>query len=588
MGGTPVTRELPNEPHGAVPLPFSAVVGQDEAKLALLLVAIEPRLGGVLLCGQKGSAKTTLARGFAGLLPGDAPFVELPLGATEDRVLGSLDLAELLTNGTPRYRPGLLAAAHGGVLYVDEINLLADHLVDVLLDVAVSGVNRVEREGLSHTHPARFVLVASMNPEEGELRPQLLDRFGLTVDITAPTDVGARARAVHAQLAVERDRQRLAGYEDGDRELRRRLAAVESAAVPGEVVERAAEVAMAVSAEGLRADLMLCRAAAANASWNGRPSASVDDLRTVASLVLAHRRRRAPFDEPGISDEELDRAFNEAPQTGPADAPDDVADPEPVSRTPPLPNRRASADRDGRRNIAAGRKGRFVRDVAAGDPPTEIATAATAINVGVRRAAEPGAGPDRSDLRDVVREHRTGSLVIVTVDASGSMGAERRMAIAKGAVLELLTHAYQQRDRVALVTFRGDRADVVLRPTGSIEIARARTVALPTGGATPLAAGLVAAGTLAQDARNQDLEPLIVLITDGRATSGGDDPVATARREAERVARTGVRGVVVDAELGASRLGLAREFAQVLRYDWIPLERFTAGHVTELARLAGA
>jgi Mg-chelatase subunit ChlI len=152
-------------------LPFSAVVGQDDAKLALLLAAIDPRLGGVLLRGQKGSAKTTLARGLAQLLPGESPFVELPLGATEDRVLGSLDLTELLSTGTPRYRPGLLAAAHGGVLYVDEINLLADHLVDVLLDVAVTGVNRVEREGVSHTHPARFVLVASMNPEEGTCAP---------------------------------------------------------------------------------------------------------------------------------------------------------------------------------------------------------------------------------------------------------------------------------------------------------------------------------------------------------------------------------------------------------------------------------
>src|SRR6185503_1878628 len=244
-------------------LPFSAVVGQDDAKTALVLAAVEPGLGGVLLRGHKGSAKTTLARGLAALLPGDAPFVELPLGATEDRVLGALDLGELLTAGTPRFRPGLLAAAHGGVLYVDEINLLADHLVDVLLDVAVSGVNRVEREGISHAHPARFVLVASMNPEEGELRPQLLDRFGLAVDVVAPTDAATRVIAVQAQLSVERDPEVLIEYEAADAELRRRLASAGRASMPDDVVGRAADVALAVGAEGLRADLMLCRAATA-------------------------------------------------------------------------------------------------------------------------------------------------------------------------------------------------------------------------------------------------------------------------------------------------------------------------------------
>jgi len=165
--------------------PFSAVVGQDQAKLALLLAALEPAIGGVLLRGEKGTAKTTLARGLAVLLPGHAPFVDLPVGATEDRVVGSIDVTAALTGGVVRFAPGLLAAAHGGVLYVDEVNLLPDHLVDVLLDVAASGRNRVEREGVSHAHDANFVLVGSMNPEEGELRPQLLDRFGLCVDVVS-------------------------------------------------------------------------------------------------------------------------------------------------------------------------------------------------------------------------------------------------------------------------------------------------------------------------------------------------------------------------------------------------------------------
>ena len=205
--------------------PFSAVVGHDDAKLALLLAAGQPLLGGVLLRGDKGSAKTTLARGLAALLGDDAPFVELPLGATEDRVIGSIDLASLLADGTPVVRGGLLAAAHGGVLYVDEINLLADHLIDALLDVAVSGVNRIERDGVAHEHPARFVLIGSMNPEEGELRPQLLDRFGFSVDVRASDDPLERAVAVRRRLAFEADPRSLDEFRDADVELRQRLAA---------------------------------------------------------------------------------------------------------------------------------------------------------------------------------------------------------------------------------------------------------------------------------------------------------------------------------------------------------------------------
>src|SRR5215469_402607 len=186
-------------------LPFSAVVGQDEAKLALILAALDRRIGGVLLRGEKGTAKSTLARGLAALLPGSAPFVELPIGATEDRVVGSIDLTAALTGGEHRFRPGLLATADGGVLYVDEINLLPDHLVDVLLDAAASGINRVEREGISHVHPSRFLLIGSMNPEEGDLRPQLLDRFGLAVSVRTSRDPMERAAAVRRRLTFDAD-----------------------------------------------------------------------------------------------------------------------------------------------------------------------------------------------------------------------------------------------------------------------------------------------------------------------------------------------------------------------------------------------
>src|SRR3954453_2619141 len=294
--------------------PFTAVVGHDDAKRALLLAAIDPAIGGVLLRGQKGAAKTTLARGLAALLPGDAPFVDLPLGATEDRLIGTLDLGAVLTGDGRRFQPGLLADADGGVLYVDEVNLLPDHLVDVLLDVAASGVNRVEREGISHQHPSRFVLIGSMNPEEGELRPQLLDRFGLCVDVATTTDPDERSVAVERRLDFDRNPVAFCERWSGaDVALRRRLSTTTTAAVAPELLRRITALCAAVGAEGLRADLTITRAAAALAGWEGREEATIEDVRRVAPLALAHRRRRNPLDDHGIEQQQIDDALD-APQ----------------------------------------------------------------------------------------------------------------------------------------------------------------------------------------------------------------------------------------------------------------------------------
>ena len=562
--------------------PFSAVVGQEDAKLALLLATVDPAIGGVLLRGQKGSAKTTLARGLAALLPGEAPFVELPLGATEDRVVGSLDLAAVLTGEGVRFQPGLLAAAHGGMLYVDEVNLLADHLVDVLLDVAVSGVNRVEREGIAHSHPARFVLVGSMNPEEGELRPQLLDRFGLAVDVMASTDPTERAEVVRRRLAFDADPDRWCReWRTQDVAQAQRLAAATPAAVPDALLATVTALCAAVGAEGLRADLVICRAAAALAGLEGRPEVTVDDVRRVAPLALAHRRRRQPFDDPGLSPEELDEALEQAQGEGGEGG---ASERPPVAPERPTAVRRLEAPRvagraEGRRSTVEGDRGRLVRDRLPdpdGSPITSVAVPAT-----IRAAAARGAplAVERGDLREAVREERAGNLVVLAVDASGSMGAERRMEAAKGAVLSLLLDAYQRRDRVALVTFRGDRAEVALRPTGSVEVARARLGELPTGGRTPLAAGILAALDLAQTADGERHRPLLVLVTDGRATSApeGVEPVKAAHEAASRVRHRRIPAVVVDAEDGRTRLGLAAELAAAMGARHLTLAELEAG-----------
>jgi magnesium chelatase subunit D len=288
--------------------PFCAVMDQPDAQLALLLAAVDPAIGGVLLRGDKGSARSTLARGLAGLLPGSARFVDVSLGVSEDRILGSIDATPGPTDRGTQFRAGLLAAAHGGVLHLSSVNLLPEHLVEVLLDVATSGINRVERSGIWHEHPARFVLVASMDPDAGELRPQLLDRFGLLVDVTTPDDPAVRAEVVRRRLT--HDSGGLVDGHEGDIVLRARLAAALPADLPTAVVDFACHLAAGLGAEGLRGDLVLCRAAAAFAGWEGRSITTEADVERVAPLALGHRRRRRPFHPPALAPGELERALD--------------------------------------------------------------------------------------------------------------------------------------------------------------------------------------------------------------------------------------------------------------------------------------
>ncbi|WP_039825860.1 ATP-binding protein, partial [Nocardia testacea] len=310
---------------GEAGFPFSAVVGQEQLQLALILCAVHPGIGGVLVRGEKGTAKSTVVRALARLLPpvvdesGARParLVELPVGATEDRVVGSLDLERVLRDGEQAFRPGLLAAAHHGVLYVDEVNLLHDHLVDVLLDAAAMGRVHIERDGVSHSHPARFVLVGTMNPEEGELRPQLLDRFGLTVDVTASREVDVRMAVVRRRLDYEADPNGFAAaYAAADAEIADRVLTARDR-LPGVALDdvelrRIAAVCASFDVDGMRADLVVARTATAHAAWCGRDRVTADDVRVAAELALPHRRRRDPFDEPGITPEQLDDAMRDA------------------------------------------------------------------------------------------------------------------------------------------------------------------------------------------------------------------------------------------------------------------------------------
>ncbi|MFF2119693.1 putative cobaltochelatase [Kitasatospora sp. NPDC058184] len=682
--------------------PFTAIVGMADLRLGLLLNAVSPAVGGVLVRGEKGTAKSTMVRALAGLLPSiatvddcrfacdpaapdpqcpdgphDSPpsserpsqLVELPVGVAEDRIVGSLDLERALAEGVKAYEPGLLARAHRGVLYIDEVNLLQDHVVDLLLDAAAMGRSYVEREGVSVRHAARFLLVGTMNPEEGELRPQLLDRFGLTVEIAATRDPAERAEVVRRRLGYDADPAGFAArFAEEERALAERITAARELLPKVELTDVALRQITAVCAafevDGLRADIVMARTAVALAAWDGRTEVLEEDVRKAAQLALPHRRRRNPFDAPGLDEEQLDRTLEEhaqqeepepeddgpdpdgdgggsddgdGPEGGPdGGGPDGGGAPDPSDGGPEAPEAPSPEDptSDGPEAPAQPpvpaqhpAPARESAPVAAGDPyrtrlftvkgtghgaqgrrsPAETtgghtirarrpqgALARLHLTATLQAAAPHQAARGRSgralvvhkdDFREQVRQGRESNLVLFVVDASGSMAARQRMTAVKGAVLSLLMDAYQRRDKIGMITFRGSGAELALPPTSSVEVGAARLESLPTGGRTPLAAGLLRAHEVLRVERLRDpsRRPLLVVVTDGRAT-GGRDALAQSRRAAALFAAQGTASVVLDCESGPVRLGLARTLAGLLGGTAVSLDELRAEGVASLVR----
>jgi magnesium chelatase subunit D len=646
--------------------PFSAIVGQRAMKRALTLAAIHPGLGGVLIRGSKGAAKSTAVRALAEILPaievyeGD-PFhravgeeiegwpllegariverpvelVNLPMGATDDRVVGALNIERALATGLRAFEPGLLARAHRGLLYIDEVNLLADHLVDLLLDVAAMGVNHVEREGLTFRHPSRFVLVGTMNPEEGDLRPQLLDRFGLAVEVEPMTDPASRAEVVRRRLAFEADplafRDR---WDEADRDEGRKIveaqALLPSVVVPPEVLEALCARCAREGAEGLRADLTIYKAASALAAYEGRSTVTHADVDAVAELALAHRRttppgrgpspppppnpsgdRSSPEGKPREGSPSSENSSQETPSPSLQDQGIlprgggeseseriDSADPSALSPWTPSRRTRQASSLSGRRgNLGAtDRQGIMIRSEVPNGRATDLALDAT-----LRASAPWQLARGRhvggrlilkvSDLRVKVRARPTRHLILFVVDASRSMGARKRMAQTKAAVLSLLVDAYQKRDRVGLITFGGLDARLVLAPTRSVSVAARELADLPVGGATPLAHGLTLANRVVDRSRRREpgLTPLVVLLTDGRGNAPlleNGQPTADALALADRLGRGGVAGLVIDTEGGPVRLGLAKSLARAWGADFQPLEELGGRALSEAVRLA--
>jgi magnesium chelatase subunit D len=572
------------------------------------------------------------------------PFVNLPLGASEDRVLGSLDFERALKEGRKAFQPGLLASAHRGILYIDEVNLLPDHLVDVLLDAAAMGINRVQREGLAVQHPARIALVGTMNQEEGELRPQLLDRFGMMVEVRAPREPRVRTEIVRRRLAWEADPEAFGRtWQPQQAVLRgqvlRAQALLPEVTIAEGLLELISELCCSQGVTSLRADLVMNKAARALAALHGRTRVEPEDLSQAAMLVLPHRRRARPFEQPGLDEGELrtvmqragerSASVEDARDSGGAsdagglrgDADEGRRDGEAgaerqgISRStaedtgghggdtggaeviehvfsargaapPPRINVKSGAldaGGGGRRNVAAeSRRGRELRAVP-NARPSDLAVTATLHHSLLRTGGLPPGGRlevTAEDLHQKVRSGRQGSLILFVVDASGSMAALRRMEMVKGTVLALLRDAYERRDEVGVIAFRGTQAELLLSPTRSVDMAERQLRELPTGGRTPLAHALqVASGLLNQNSGSSCPQPLLIVLSDGKANvplDGVGDAWEQALQYAQAFARKDVPALVLDTEVGFVRMGRARDLAAAFNAPCLSLEELSS------------
>lgn len=655
-GSAPATAAAPRT------FPLNAVVGQEAIRQALALLAVDPGLGGIVIAGRRGTAKSVLARALHALLPpirvirhscchadpanpsdwDDAtrahratisrtpvsawiptPFVQVPLGVSEDRLLGSVDVTASIRRGSPVFQPGLLAEAHRGVLYVDELNLLDPGLANLLFTVVDSGINRVEREGISFHHPCRPLVIATTNPAEGDLRPHLMDRLALVLSADTPLTLEQRVEAVERVLQQAADSGAFwLRHGPGLVELRARIACARRLLPRVRLtpiqVRYLVEEAIRAGVEGHRADLFAVRVARAQAALEGRRQVEADDLRLAVELVILPRsaamalppdNEGPPPAEPQGEPESTSEPEEQPPPSDAApDQPRREAIPETFLFSPqgvPLdPHLLAVAARGPRRHGKAGGgglvrssdRGRYVKPLLPHGPIHHVAIDATlraaAPHQRTRRRQQrlrPGSrhGPKlllrHDDLRVKQLMRKAGALVIFVVDASGSM-AQNRMQAAKGAALQLLGQAYRSRDQVALITFRGRRAEVQLPPTRSITAASRRLAQLPCGGGSPLAHGLALAVRVGENARqSKDVgEILIVLISDGKANVSLRQSLASPREEGlAQAVLPEIRQEVLGIAAAIRRLGL-----ELLVIDTSQRHR-SSGLAAELARHGG-
>jgi len=667
--------------HTKIPYPFTAIVGQEKMKKTLILNAINPKIGGVLIRGEKGTAKSTAVRALASLLPemevvegcvfGCNPnnknemcedcllklqlgelitavrkmrVVDLPVSTTEDRAVGTLDIEHAIKKGEKRFEPGVLAAAHRGILYVDEVNLLDDHIVDVLLDSAAMGVNTVEREGVSYCHPASFILVGTMNPEEGELRPQLLDRFGLCVDIEGIHEAPARVDIIKRRQGYESDPERFASeWQESEIKLCDRIVNAKDlhphVQILDDMLELIAQICIDMHVDGHRADITMMKTATTIAAYHDRSVVTKEDVKEAAELVLSHRMRRKPFEEQTDYQDKLDESLSKQKEKQQEKEPEQEQEHEKQpehSEHKEQPRQKEqnelnSGSEDNKQGVpdassettfetgetyqvkhlspghdkmdrkGSGRRtktrtdsrsGRYVKSTIPNEKTSDIAFDATF------RAAAPhqlnrekdgmAIAIRQPDIREKVREKKIGNTILFVVDASGSMGAHQRMSAAKGAILSLLIDAYQKRDRVGLIAFKGNSAELILPPTSSVELARKYLQNLPTGGKTPLPHGLMKGYEVIQSElrRDPDTYPFFILISDGRANVclHGKSALEETLGIASQIKAEGIHSTVIDTEVGAVRFGFARQISDALGARHLKLEDLRSDSIVDAVR----
>jgi magnesium chelatase subunit D len=611
--------------------PFTAVVGQEEIKKALLVNLICPSIGGVLLSGEKGTAKSSLVRSLSSLLE-NTDVVTLPLNATEDMITGSLCMEKAIKNGKKVFEGGILERAHGNILYIDEVNLLSDASGAAILDASASGINIVEREGISYKHKAEFILTGSMNPEEGAIKPQLLDRFGLFVNVRAIKEIDLRQEIIKRRLEYEKSPSDfIKRYEENENDLKTRITdarlMLDTVTVSDALYEEAVKKCIEYNIAGHRGDIVLIKTAKALAALAGKICVTSEHIEDAAKLVLPHRKRDIP--PPGKAPESPQEEDNdEKDSDGQADK--DSSNELPLPPPPKEGNNEGAKDQeekeevfeigtkyevpdfgkhDGNRryfNQGAGRrnkvrsldkKGRYIRYRLPNGEIKDLAFDATlraaAPFQSIRKKAQGlSFSIIHSDIRDKIREKRAGNTIIFLVDGSGSMGVQKRMSSTKGVIFSLLEKAYQMRDSVGLILFKGEDAQVVLPPTKSLDRAHKMLKELPVGGKTPITHGLYKAVEYVKGLKAKEKEtfPIVILLTDGKCNvpCREKDPLKEVITAAEKISYEKIPFVVFDTEIGWARFGFAEKLSKSLNARYFNLDQLCSEKISEtVASLIG-
>ena len=611
--------------------PFAAACGMEKAREAILIALVNPHAGGLLVSGEKGTGKSTLARAARSLI--DAPWSEVPVSVTEDRLFGSVDAEAAIKNGERRLLPGLIDEADGGVLYIDDVNLLREDLLSSILTIRETGEYRLERDGISASRETHFTVLAVMAPESGTLSSSALDRFGMFVETPSLDDEENRMTIVRRVLDFERDEKKFAAsWSEETAAIKEKLAAARdilpNVEVTDAMIKLSAVYTLKANVAGHRADIYLIEAARAIAALAGRKYLLPKDLERAAEFVLPHRMRKPPESEaappeennappPPQTDKEPpppEEMFNQQDELTPPPRTDteehegsderdkedeSMANPQTESgervdaadtrvKLPPMwiepPKSRRPTKGSGKRSNTKTdeKQGRYVRAELPRTKTSDIAFDATL------RAAAPyqrfrekngmALAIRKEDIRSKVREKRTGNIFLFVVDASGSMGARERMKTVKGVIFKILLEAYQKRDRVGMIAFRKSHAEVLLPVTRSVDFAQKKLASMPTGGKTPLAKGLLKTEDVLDMIYRQDAQqdPVVLLITDGRATSPiekGGDAVADAMGEATRIGKRGLPIAVIDTENGFVKLGLAKKLAREMNAAYFAMDK---------------